>query len=141
MKIEFFAQLDEIPRTTAQQKGVNHKTGKFYTKNKVSYASKLYDLILLRYKPPRPLVGAIRLKIIFYFPVKKPHKHGEPKITRPDVDNMAKLLIDRCGCCGGGGVYWNDDAQISDLRIIKAYAEESGIYFKAVEIGQGGVEQ
>ena len=140
MKVEFFFPLDEIPRTSAQEKGVRIVRGRpmFYTKGKVQEVAKLYDFMINLNKPKRKLTGAVRVKVFFYYPVKKPHKNGEPKITRPDVDNMAKLLLDRVT---KSGAFWDDDSQISDLRIIKAYAEPSGIGFQAVEITQGGIER
>lgn len=140
MKVEFFFPLDEIPRTSAQEKGVRIVRGRpmFYTKGKVQEVAKLYDFMINQNRPKRKLAGAVRVKVLFYYPVKKPHKNGEPKITRPDVDNMAKLLIDRVT---KSGAFWEDDSQISDLRIIKAYAEPSGIGFEATEITQGGLEK
>lgn len=137
MKVEWFFPLDDIPRTTAQQKGYNRQTGRYFTKEKVKVVSELYDFMLAVHRPPRPLQGAIRVEVLFYYPAKRPHKPREPKATRPDVDNMVKLLFDRATACG----YWVDDGQIADLRIIKAYAEQAGIGFLACEIGQGGVER
>ena len=138
MKTEFFFVLEEIPRTTAQEKGYNRRTGRYYSKKKVKDAADLYDFMLMTNKPPRKLTGAIRVTVFFYYPVKKPHKNGEPKITRPDGDNMVKLLLDRATKTGA---FWDDDAQISDLRIVRAYSEPSGIGMIATEIGQGGIER
>lgn len=39
-------------------------------------------------------------------------------ITRPDLDNYAKSVMD-----GLNGFAWKDDAQISDMRIKKRYTE------------------
>lgn len=136
MTFEFFAPLEEIPRTTSQQKGFNRRTGQVYTKAKVRQVKNLYGFIFKTHRPPRIMTGAIRVKVIFFFPAKRPHKHGEPKTTRPDVENMSKELLD-----AANGVLWADDSQIADLRLIKTYGEECGIYLKAVEIGQGGVER
>lgn len=137
MKVEWFFPLDYIPRTTAQQKGYNRRTGRYFTKDKVKEVADLYDFMLTTHRPPQPLTGAVRVKVQFFYPAKKPHKHGEPKATRPDADNMVKLLFDRATACG----YWSDDGQIADLRIIKAYADIGGIGFQAVEIGQGEIER
>lgn len=139
MRVEWFAPLDEIPRTTHQQRGVKVVNGKpmFYTKTKVQEIERLYNFMFHTYRPPQMMTGAVRVKITFFYPAKKPHKHGEPKATRPDLDNMAKLLID----CATRSGYWRDDGQIADLRIIKAYDRQCGIGFQAVEIGQGGIER
>lgn len=74
-------------------------------------------------RPKRKLTGAIALDLIFYFPANKPHKHGQAKVTRSDVDNLAKLPIDIMTRLG----YWNDDSQIFDLRIAKFYADQAGL--------------
>lgn len=139
MRVEWFVTLDEIPRTSAQEKGVRIVRGRpmFYTKSKVLEVERLYSMMIRTHKPERPLKGAIKVKVLFIYPVKKPHKNGEPKQTRPDVDNMVKVLLDSIT---KSGAYWNDDGQICDLRIIKRYGEPSGIGFQAVEIDKGGLE-
>lgn len=134
-KIKFFVELDRIPSTTAQQKGYNRYTGQFYTKDKVQEVKDLYTLLLRTHRPEQPLAGALRLVVRFYYPVRRPHKDGEPKTTRPDTDNMIKLLKDVATACG----YWIDDAQIADERVVKAYSDPSGIWFEVEQIGQGGV--
>lgn len=134
-KIKFFVELSEIPSTTAQQKGYNRYTGQFYTKGKVQEVKDLYTLLLRTHRPEQPLAGALRLIVKFYYPVKRPHKDGEPKTTRPDTDNMIKLLKDVATACG----YWTDDAQIADERVVKAYSDPSGIWFEVEQIGKGGV--
>lgn len=135
-KIKFFAELPEIPRTTHQQRGVKivHGRPMFYTKDKVQEVKDLYTLLLRTHRPEQPLAGALRLVVKFYYPVRKPHKDGEPKTTRPDTDNMIKLLKDVATACG----YWIDDAQIADERVVKAYSNPSGIWFEVEQIGQGG---
>lgn len=136
MKIKFFAPLDEIPRTTSQQKGVIIRGGqpRFYTKGKVQAVKDLYFVLLKVHRPREPLAGPLRLRVSFYYPVRKPHRNGEPKITRPDTDNMIKLLKDTATDCG----YWKDDAQIVDERITKSYADPSGIFFDVEQIELDG---
>lgn len=136
-KIKFFVELDHIPSTSAQQKGVQVRGGRpfFYTKQKVQDVKDLYTLLLRTHRPEQPLAGALRLIVKFYYPVKRPHKDGEPKTTRPDTDNMIKLLKDVATACG----YWIDDAQIADERVVKAYSDPSGIWFEVEQIGKGGV--
>ena len=141
MKVQFYAALDEIPRTTSQEKGVRVVRGKpmYYTKAKVQDVKNLYTMLLRAHKPPRMLggedgKGAIALKVCFYYQAKKPHKVGEPKATRPDTDNMVKLLKDCATACG----YWKDDGQVAKELVIKAYGEPCGIYFEAFEIDKQG---
>lgn len=130
MKVEFFYPLKKIPTVTAQEKGVNFKTKSFYTKSAVLEVKRLYTVILLSNKPKRMLEGAIALKVSFRFQKGKSHKEGEWKTTKPDTDNMLKLIKDVATECG----YWRDDAQVSAELVTKKYSEISGIYFYAEEI-------
>ena len=45
------------------------------------------------------------------------------KTTKPDVDNMAKLLIDVMTECG----YWHDDGQVSQLLLTKYWCQNENI--------------
>lgn len=128
-QLSFFLPLDNIPKGTAQQKGYNRYTRKYYQKRTVSDAEKVYALYLRTQRPEEPMSGAIALDLIFYFPAKKPHKHGQAKVTRSDVDNLAKLPIDIMTRLG----YWNDDSQIFDLRIAKFYADQAGLMVRISE--------
>ncbi|WP_460268332.1 RusA family crossover junction endodeoxyribonuclease [Clostridium sp. CTA-17] len=44
----------------------------------------------------------------------------EKPTKKPDVDNIAKIILDSLN-----GVAYKDDSQIVDLRIIKSYTEET----------------
>ena len=53
----------------------------------------------------------------------KEYKQGKIlPVTRPDVDNYAKSLID-----GMNGVVFKDDSQICDLTVRKRYGEEKAV--------------
>lgn len=45
-----------------------------------------------------------------------------PKTTRPDCDNMVKLLLDVMTALR----FWNDDAQVTSLTLIKRWSEGEG---------------
>ena len=72
--------------------------------------------------------GPVELALAFYFPVPKswPGWKREKalrfmawKISKPDVDNLAKLVKDACN-----GIVWSDDAQVAVIsRITKQYDE------------------
>jgi Holliday junction resolvase RusA-like endonuclease len=51
-----------------------------------------------------------------------------PKHTRPDVDNIIKATLDPLN-----GVVWKDDAQITDLTIIKRYGSSNVILITVIE--------
>ena len=52
------------------------------------------------------------------------HPDGAYKTTRPDADNLQKLLKDCMTRLG----YWRDDAQVASEIVEKFWAEIPGIY-------------
>lgn len=110
------------PTATAQQKG-RSRSGVWYKPKHLREAEELYMNWLAIQKPAQPMEGPIVLRVDFLFPATKPHKPGDPKTTRPDTDNMVKLLKD---CLTRSG-YWLDDAQVADETVIKIYDKDPGI--------------
>jgi len=53
-----------------------------------------------------PIKDALAVSATFYFGTKR----------RQDIDNFNKLALDACS-----GLVWADDAQIQELRLVKAY--------------------
>lgn len=136
--IKGFIELDKIPSSTSQLKGVQivHGKPRFYTKKNVQEVKDLYTIFLKGHRPPEPMRGPVRLKVSFYYPAKRPHKDGEPKITRPDTDNLIKLFKDVMTDLG----FWLDDAQVCQETITKSYARTCGIYFEVEEIELRGTD-
>lgn len=64
------------------------------------------------------------------FEIKGKHRDGEPKSTRPDVDNMTKMFLD---CCTKTG-FWTDDSLVVSLIIEKFYATIPGVYVHIEEL-------
>lgn len=130
--MEFFMSM--IPPTvTHQEQGVRVVKGKpvFYDPPELSAArSKLTDH-LAGHKPERPMEGGVRLLVKWCFPRGR-HRDGEYRITRPDTDNLNKLLKD---CMTAAG-FWKDDAQVVSEICEKFWAEIPGIYICAEEIDQ-----
>ena len=110
------------PTATAQQKG-HSRSGAWYKPAKLKAAEDWYLWGLSKYRLPKPLEGAVIFSVEFRFPATKPHKDGDPKITRPDTDNMVKLLKD---CMTKMG-FWLDDAQVAMELVRKSYAAEPGV--------------
>ena len=132
MKDQFYIYLDTMPTATSQQKGVRVVNGKpyFYKKNKVSIASTIFTLKLRQHKPKRLYEGNVRLYLIFSFDVKDKTRWGKYKPTRPDAENTAKEFID---CMTS--LFFADDNQIVDLRVVKVYAEKASIMVRIEELG------
>lgn len=133
--MEFF--LSMIPPTaTHQEKGVNAKSGKpvFYEKDNVKAARAKLCAHLAPHRPEQPLQGGIRLVTKWCFP-RGSHEDGAYRTTKPDTDNLQKLLKD---CMTARG-FWKDDAQVASEICEKFWAEHPGIYICVEELkGCGG---
>jgi Holliday junction resolvase RusA-like endonuclease len=73
-------------------------------------------------------VGAFDVQLTFFFRRPKSHygKGGHVKasapvchVSKPDADNLAKLVLDRIT---RGGRIWRDDSQVARLRVEKFWA-------------------
>ena len=126
--MNFFLQIVP-PTATAQEKQVRIVRGKplFYDPEPVKNAKALLVAHLLSHRPTKPYVGAVSLSTIWLFPRGKSHKHGEWRVTKPDTDNLQKLLKDCMTRCG----YWKDDAQVVRESVEKRWSDEpAGIYIE-----------
>ena len=74
--------------------------------------------------PDQKYTGAVRLVTKWLFPVTGKHQNGEYKTTRPDTDNLQKMLKDVMTDLG----YWKDDALVVSEITEKFWAERPGIY-------------
>ena len=126
--MDFFIEI-EPPTATAQEKQVRVVHGKplFYDPAPVKAARKLLMTHLLPHRPATPFMGPISLSTIWLFPKGKSHSHGEWRITKPDTDNLQKLLKDCMTRCG----FWKDDAQVVRETVEKRWSDEpTGIYIE-----------
>ena len=114
------------PTATAQMKKVRVVNGKpmFYEPEKVKAAKKLLIRGLIRHAPLEPMEGPLVLKVEWRFPKGKSHKDGEWRTTRPDTDNLQKLLKDCMTYCG----FWKDDAQVVREEVEKLWADQPGLH-------------
>lgn len=120
------------PTATAQQKGERIVGGRYihhYKKRRVADAEAILKDALLPFVPETPITGVpIHLYVCWGFPYPKSAKKHLPgweryKITRPDADNLNKMLKD---CMTDMG-FWVDDALIAAETVMKIYADEPGI--------------
>jgi Holliday junction resolvase RusA-like endonuclease len=126
MEIEFFMAM--IPPTcTHQEHKVSVVNGKpvFYDPPELKAARSKLTGYLAQYKPEKSFDGGVRLVVKWCFPRGK-HKNGEYRITKPDTDNLQKLLKDCMTACG----FWKDDAQVASEIVEKFWAEIPGIYVR-----------
>ena len=123
-----YFELEENPKGTHQQKGVSVQGGRphFYEKGNIrtlrqTYHHKIFKYLYERKIQLEKLSGPVKVSILFNFSIKDKKKWGLPKDTRPDADNLAKLLLDVMSD------FWFDDAQVSCLEVRKFYAEKPSI--------------
>lgn len=121
---EFFVAI--IPPTvTHQEKQVAVVKGKpvFYEPPELIDARQKFTAHLAKHVPDKKFNGPVRLITKWCYPRGK-HKDGEYKTTKPDTDNMIKLLKDVMTQLG----FWKDDAIVSSEITEKFWAEIPGIY-------------
>ena len=130
--MKFFIQM-KPPTATAQEKKVTVVNGKpvFYDPAPVKAARNLLTKSLFLHRPDKPLTGPLALNVLWLFPKGSSHKHGEWRVTKPDTDNLQKLLKDCMTKCG----FWKDDAQVVRETVEKRWADEPvGIYIEITEL-------
>lgn len=121
------------PTATAQEKKVSSLKDKpvFYDPPAVKAAREKLTAHLAVHRPEKPLNGPVELRTLWLFPKGKAHRHGEWRITKPDTDNLQKLLKD---CMTKVG-FWHDDAQVVREITEKRWSDEpSGIYIEINEL-------
>ena len=137
MRLEFFMPM--IPPTaTHQEKQVRVVKGRpvFYEPPELKAARSKLTAHLAGHKPECPLGGGVRLMVQWRFLRSGNHRNGEYRITKPDTDNLQKLLKDCMTAVG----FWKDDAQVASEICEKFWAEIPGIYICAEEINQAKEE-
>jgi Holliday junction resolvase RusA-like endonuclease len=113
------------PTTTHQEKDVRVVNGKpiFYEPAELQAARMKLEAHLTARRPASPFPGPLRLMVKWCFPAGS-HRDGEYRTTRPDTDNLQKLLKDVMTGLG----FWKDDAQVASEIIEKFWARIPGIY-------------
>ena len=130
--MEFFLHM--IPPTvTHQEKQVHVVKGKpvFYEPPELKAARSKLTAHLAKHRPDTPLEGAVQLVVKWCFP-RGNHENGADRITRPDTDNLQKLLKDCMTAVG----FWKDDAQVASEIAEKFWAEIPGIFICAREVSE-----
>lgn len=127
---EFFMPM--IPPTvTHQEKKIHVVKGKpvTYEPPELVDARAKLTAHLSKHCPEQPYTVGLRLTVKWLFPRGR-HRDSEYRITKPDTDNLNKLLKD---CMTAAG-FWKDDALVASEICEKFWAEVSGIYVRIEEL-------
>ena len=130
MTLEFF--LPMLPPTATAQEHKLDTRGKrprVYAPPAMREARAKLEAHLAAHAPQEPFAGAVRLVVKWCFP-RGSHPDGAYKTTRPDTDNLQKLLKDCMTRLG----YWRDDAQVASEIVEKFWADIPGIYVAVTEL-------
>ena len=128
--IEFFVPLKKVPTTTHQMKQVNFKNKTIYEPLALKAARSMLMAHVGQFQIAQPLTGPLRLTTKWLFPITGKHQDGEYKATRPDTDNLNKLLKD----CMQELKFFRDDSQVASEIIEKFYSSKTGIYIRIEEL-------
>lgn len=130
MAIKFFMAM-EPPTATHQEHKVAVIKGRpvIYDGPELKAARQKLLAHLAKNKPGKQIETGCRLMVKWCFP-KGSHKQGEYRITKPDTDNLQKLLKDCMTACG----FWKDDALVASEIVEKFWADPPGIYIQIEEL-------
>ena len=94
MKVEFFLPMEHVPTITHQEKKVQVKNGKaiFYEPPELQAVRQKYRDMLARHQPAEKLTGPLHLHVVWCFLTDR-HPDGSWRDTKPDTDNLQKLLL------------------------------------------------
>lgn len=117
---------------TSQQKGIRVLRKMFggtkvlhYKKKTVEAAEKMLYYLFAKYRPQRPFSGPIEVCLNIAFPKRAcdlKAKHVVPHTTRPDLDNLSKMILDVLTKLG----FWHDDSKVTSLYAHKCYSASPG---------------
>lgn len=121
----------EPPTITHQEHKVTVVNGRpvFYDPPELKVAKEKLIGNLYKHRIMEPYKTGVRLITKWCFP-KKEHKDGEYRITKPDTDNLQKMLKD---CMTKVG-FWKDDALVASEITEKFWADQPGIYIRIEEL-------
>lgn len=132
--ISFFLPMKKPPTVTAQEHKIAVINGKpvVYSPPELSATRNKLKCMLVQYKPKKPLDGSLRLVTKWCYPISGKHFDGEYKNTKPDTDNLVKMLKDVMEELG----FYVNDSRVASETIEKFWADVPGIWIFLEEIKQ-----
>lgn len=130
METKFFMAMNP-PTKTYQEKKIRVVNNKpvLYEPPELKEVRVKLTAYLSKHIPDKKYTSAVRLIVKWCFPISGEHKHGEYRITKPDTDNLQKMLKDIMTELN----YWEDDALVASEIIEKFWSEIPGIYISITD--------
>lgn len=128
---QFFIPM-KPPTVTHQEHKISVRNGKpiFYEPPELKDARAKLTAHLSQHKPDTPYNVGVRLITKWCFPLKEKHIDGEYRTSKPDTDNLQKLLKDCMTAVG----FWTDDALVASEITEKFWATIPGIFINIEEL-------
>lgn len=127
---QFFMPMSKLPSGTAQQRqyAFDRRSGKVTSYPRESYkqAKKILARALAQHKLDEPLEGCILLDVEYLYETKDKNKIDRYKTSKPDGDNLLKVLKDQMNMMG---FFSDDDAQVCCEAITRYWVRQ----------GEGGI--
>lgn len=123
---------------------INTHTHTAYTPTKTAnYENFVKMCFINKYPNLKPLETNLKVKIEAFFEIptsyskkKKNELIWEPYPHKPDIDNIAKIILDALN-----GIAYIDDIQIVQLEVEKCYGEKAEIYLNIMEVTDEKLEE
>jgi len=115
------------PATVTAQQKIITKGGRIFDNRRVQEARARLFWKLKEHSPAEPLDGTLSVEITWAFE-RKGQSDFEWKNTRPDLDNLAKLLLDELVRAG----IIADDSRVVELTLRKLWAPKDAAGIKII---------
>jgi len=136
MRIEVLIPGEPVPQGRPRFAKTRYGVHTYEDEKSRAYKERVAACAKAAMRGMEPMEGALRVAIRTYrqYPKKLTKQQREhigdlQPITRPDVDNLAKAVLD-----GMNGICYKDDARIVDLKVSKEYSDAPRV---EVEITEG----
>lgn len=132
-KITLHVPLPENPTSTSQEKGINWAKRRVFTKPEIVTQKRTYQLAIIKamreagIQSLNPFEGPVRLKLAWCYGTRVKKQISTHKDTKPDLDNMAKILID---VLADIGFFKVGDQQITELHLYKCWQKKPSVHIE-----------
>lgn len=130
--MEFFLPMIPPTKTAQEKKLAVNRNGKAYIYEPPELKAVRQKMLgyLAGHKPETPFNGPVELVVDWCFKASNLAHDGQWKTTRPDTDNLQKMLKD---CMTQAG-FWKDDALVCREIVEKFWAVTPGIRIRISEM-------